>query len=811
VVRLSCDLELEIMSGAAPGDYVVAVDSPAGAASGTVRLDVTTLLSRRRELSATVLASAVSSRAGLSALEQPVREVGRTLFTAVFAERVYGRYAASVQEAARRGEPLRVVLRLRAPELAGLPWEMMFDPDANEYLCQREPLVRYVESAQPSMPLPVKPPLRILGLVAAPRNLPRLDAAAEKQRLTDALAGLTARGQVELVWAPGGSWPALMSSLILGPWHVLHFVGHGGIDPNHSDGLLALEDDTSGQADLVSAVRFARLLHTSRPVPRLTVLNACQSGESAPDDLLSSTAATLVDSGISAAIAMQFAVTDPAAVAFARGFYQALARNNPVDEAVRIGRIAINGTSENTLEWLTPVLYLRTDDTRLFALAPEPEAQQPAAQRQSQVNNLHQQLFDRAAVADWTAVLALSDQLATLDPTQADPHGLATIARNQMRPEQGPTEKQQIPIRTNGQTVRPAPTTPPGDKSQRPKRAHRHRPLTITAVTATIALILAAAVLLPSLLNSRSNDSSPPSDEPTPTLEWRRIEDLEAPLDSPGVAAMNGEVWVVGGLLPLTQQRQAVATVQVFNPTQNKWRPETPLPVALDHAAVTTDGKRLYVIGGQTGPDGQKEVRQAVWMLDEDHTWKELDPLPEPRVAGAAAWDNHGQRLVFAGGFQEYRDGDEGPVADDVWILEQPHLKESRWRPIGTLTQPRQHLTAVADDQGHTWFHGGRDGNRVLGSIDVVTDDSITPHSDLNTPVNAPAAVWTEDAGVCLLGGLTENGNTTDKVDCGEKIMQLPEARAGAGATILAGSIYFVGGYTEPDKYTARVDVLALK
>ena len=132
--------------------------------------------------------------------------------------------------------------------------------------------------------------------------------------------------------------------------------------------MLALEDEHTGNSSLVSAGRFARLLHACRPVPRLVVLNACSSGESSAEDLLSSTAASLVHSGISAAVAMQFAVTDPAALAFSRGFYQALAQNIAVDEAVRLGRIAIDGTSEQTLEWVTPVLYLRTEDTHLFEL-----------------------------------------------------------------------------------------------------------------------------------------------------------------------------------------------------------------------------------------------------------------------------------------------------------------------------------------------------------------------------------------------------------------------------------------------------------
>ena len=126
---MSCDLELEITSGSAPGHYIITVDSPAGATTGQLRLDAERLLGRRRELASAVLASAVPTRGRLSAQELPIREVGQQLFEAVFAERVYGRYTASLQEAARRGEPLRLVLRLRTPELAALPWETMFDAD----------------------------------------------------------------------------------------------------------------------------------------------------------------------------------------------------------------------------------------------------------------------------------------------------------------------------------------------------------------------------------------------------------------------------------------------------------------------------------------------------------------------------------------------------------------------------------------------------------------------------------------------------------------------------------------------------------
>ena len=154
---------------------------------------------------------------------------------------------------------------------------------------------------------------------------------------------------------------------------MLHFIGHGGYDTETDEGVLAFVG-RNGRADYVPASRLADLLDEAEPTPRLVVLNSCQSGASGTIDLFSGTAAALAHSGIHAVAAMQYSISDDAAIAFARGFYKALAHGRGIDEAVRSGRIGILGLSRGTLEWITPVLYLRGDDTHLFDIAPMPAA-----------------------------------------------------------------------------------------------------------------------------------------------------------------------------------------------------------------------------------------------------------------------------------------------------------------------------------------------------------------------------------------------------------------------------------------------------
>jgi tetratricopeptide (TPR) repeat protein len=374
-------IELDVSPGPHIGEYCVKVVRAAsgGTPRSTFTLDVEALADQSRSLQNLVLASAARARAlVVPELEKPLRAVGSQLFQALFAGPVGSTYRASRAVAWDRGDKLRVVLSITAPELAVMPWEALYDDELTSYICRTEGLVRHIDAPYTPDPLPVRPPLRILGIVASPRGLAELNVDAEKQHLHQALAAPIKAGQVQLHWESQASWSRLHERLLQEQWHVLHFIGHGDYNPDDGEGSIALVGDDQ-RADWVGASALADLLGEAEPTPRVVVLNSCASGQGSSHDLFSGTAATLVKRGISAVAAMQFSVSDTAAVAFPRGFYTALACGRPVDEAVRSGRLEILGTGRSTLEWVTPILHVRGDDTELFRLVEAVPEQQVTA------------------------------------------------------------------------------------------------------------------------------------------------------------------------------------------------------------------------------------------------------------------------------------------------------------------------------------------------------------------------------------------------------------------------------------------------
>jgi len=215
---------------------------------------------------------------------------------------------------------------------------------------------------QPIAPLPVHPPLRVLFLAASPINRDPVDGEREWRRVREALAPLIFLRWVKLDRLDHATLEELDKKLSGKPYHVLHFVGHGGLDEKKDVGVIVLLDGRGG-ASHVDGGKLSNLL-TNKP-PSLIVLNACDGARGCGEDLFSGIAQALIRREVPAVAAMQFPVLDDTAIEWAAGFYRALTRFLPVDAAVALGRRALF-RGDHQAEWGTPVIYLRARSGRLF-------------------------------------------------------------------------------------------------------------------------------------------------------------------------------------------------------------------------------------------------------------------------------------------------------------------------------------------------------------------------------------------------------------------------------------------------------------
>ena len=353
------DFDLQILNERDGGGRYRAnvIQSPAGEAGG--EFDLPFSESEIKELFHGLGNARKTTRGAASPEVANAREFGTKLFDRVFSGDVRDCLNSSRGRTLAVGHGLRIRLRLtKVPELLDLPWELFFDRRYNRFVALDDgmTLVRHLPVAEPVIPMRVEAPLRVLVAISNP--LGDLDTEQEWTKLSDALASLSERGLVEVERLQPATFDGLEAKLRKGTFHVLHFVGHGAYDAATQSGFLSFELQPKGEKR-VGAMRLADLLRPFRTL-RLVVLNACEGGRTSREDAFAGVAQSLVQSAIPAVVAMQFPVTDAAAIVFAGAFYSGLAAGRPVDLALADARREVNlKGEEGDIEWATPVLYMR--------------------------------------------------------------------------------------------------------------------------------------------------------------------------------------------------------------------------------------------------------------------------------------------------------------------------------------------------------------------------------------------------------------------------------------------------------------------
>jgi WD40 repeat protein len=412
-----------------PGEWVLVCTSPLGRAVSRMRppFDQDELREALASVEKALIRSTSPAITRRAAPPQRVTwEFGQRLSDTLLAGDVRILYDRCREKAREQRSSLRILLDPDGPNVSRIPWEFIVDPNLrDDFLALRVPLVRSLNLMEAVPPLQVESPLRVLGVMSRPSDLPHLEVEKERRQISAALQHLSS-DLVDVHWLPGDRWHQLASTLRSEPWHVLHFVGHGGFDDETESGYVELSGE-DGSAIMVPATDLSRLV-AENPELRLVVLNACESATTGRYGTFASTAAKLMREGVPAVVAMQYEITDPAALAFACTFYEGIARGLPVDRAVTLARENVKMTFRS-LEWATPVLFLASEETRIFAVPERPPS--PAGVQSSewstQVAGKLTSFFNR--------ITSGPEPAADTTPTEPDPP-VPPVSRVRVRPDE---------------------------------------------------------------------------------------------------------------------------------------------------------------------------------------------------------------------------------------------------------------------------------------------------------------------------------------------------------------------------------------
>lgn len=147
------------------------------------------------------------------------------------------------------------------------------------------------------------------------------------------------------------------------------------------------------------------------------------------------------------------------------------------------------------------------------------------------------------------------------------------------------------------------------------------------------------------------------------------------------------------------------------------------LPVTMDNMAGASDGKNIYVAGGNI--DGKPGNRCFVYQIAGGKEWKELPSFPGlARLQPSGVVQNSAEetRFYVIGGYQPATPGNEGVVLTDGWSY---NPKNNTWYPVAEIlpygggeAMAVVGASGVASGSHHITLVGGVNRNRFKEALD---------------------------------------------------------------------------------------------
>lgn len=158
-----------------------------------------------------------------------------------------------------------------------------------------------------------------------------------------------------------------------------------------------------------------------------------------------------------------------------------------------------------------------------------------------------------------------------------------------------------------------------------------------------------------------------------------------------GAVRVGNKLYVLGGF---TSAYESVTNrVDILDLKTNKWTRGASLPGAQTHFGATTDGRYIYLAGGQYGPMLSIKGTNQVWRYEiATNRWAAMKGLPDIRFGGQLQYLKG--RLHFIGGDDRTR----VRARADHWIydLSKPQLG---WYTGRALPQPTDHHASIIVNQ----------------------------------------------------------------------------------------------------------------
>nr|XP_022915944.1 actin-binding protein IPP [Onthophagus taurus]XP_022915945.1 actin-binding protein IPP [Onthophagus taurus] len=265
------------------------------------------------------------------------------------------------------------------------------------------------------------------------------------------------------------------------------------------------------------------------------------------------------------------------------------------------------------------------------------------------------------------------------------------------------------------------------------------------------------------------------------TKEWTTAPDLIVNRIVPGVATLNGKIYVVGG----EQESTSLNSCECYEPDEPCWKSVASMIVPRCEFGLCALNGYLYALGGWVGSDIGGCIERYDSRIDE---WKHVGVMPEPRFSMGVV--TYAGLIYMVGGCTHSR--------RHLTDLLSFNPLTGEWKSLPHMTVARSQMgVAVIDD--YLYVIGGDNKNSILDSVERYSfkQNKWSKVPSMMVARSRPAVVVVDKL-LYVIGGSQTTDDfyraqfTLDSVECYDTVSYrwtscpaLPESRAESGAVVI--------------------------
>jgi N-acetylneuraminic acid mutarotase len=226
---------------------------------------------------------------------------------------------------------------------------------------------------------------------------------------------------------------------------------------------------------------------------------------------------------------------------------------------------------------------------------------------------------------------------------------------------------------------------------------------------------------------------------------WKSLPPLPGKRGSAIAAAVGGKIYVIGGATTVDGSKEpfftffgaskVLATNDVYDPATNKWQSRTPMSVARNHAFGEAVNGKIYVIGGRTG-------HGFILSATNTNVVEEYNPVSDswsapkermPTARSGGAWGTDGRRIFVAGG-----EVTTSELVGAYKAIEAYDTVTNTWMALPSMPMPRHGVAGAVIGNRFHLVSGMVQSAGVLTFLDPKLETHTGNHDILELQFGAP-------------------------------------------------------------------------